>query len=500
MREYSHIVEKSFVNGLRPDSRIPRGAAFLEYAKNLKPTEFGCVSPEALYNPFADTIAHPYPQLFRGEKTTLLAGATTLKTVTESNWSTASVSLQSGTISTGGPWQHASFQDLYFLTNGTTFVWKIPSNASAGTVATTSITANAILNHGDRLIIGGLAGSWFSGNRWLSAFNTWKETAPEYRLSHDSMAFSNNWVVWGEYGGGSDDTPFHVLMSMLGFMGDSAFDRIEPILQSLMEQNKIGMAPMRSPGAIMHLAPLGSDVAVYSATNVATLTPVESGTYIEQEHKRIGILGRAACGGTRAEHVFLDNNGNLWRWQAGDNIKLLGYDEFFTTFDSDTVISFDPVEWDYWITDGSYTYILSRTGLGGPLDYKPTSLVRDDVRGLVAVSATPSTFVVETRTNPADMERRDRKKLVLYQLSADGITSALGRIEWRNDYNGSYYESPLNVFNNVGVSFQFVSFVDGKFTVRAATTGSARIQRLDCRYQAEGRLYIRGTVAEEAMA
>lgn len=500
MKEYGHFIQKSFVNGLRPDDRTPVGAPYLEYCANLKPTEFGLVSPEIVTDPLGLTVAHPYPQILRGESVTLKASGTSLALVDESDWTTTPISV-TGTINAEGPWQMASFHDLYVLSNGHSLVWQIPSN-DGNAISNAANFAMTVLNHNDRLIMGGFreANTWFSGTRWGKVFSAWRETQAEYKFSHEDMAFGGQWIVWSELGGGSDDVPFLTLLAAMGYLGNTIFDKFEEIIITRIEQRKIGMCRLRSPGYVLRCEALGNTIAAFSANSVSRLTPNENNGYDEEEVAEIGIAGRGACSTGPNSLVFVDTNRNLWRWNAGENPSRLGYKEYLPTGGGELIISYDPVEQDYWITDGAYCYVLTRTGLGGPMDVRPTSLFRDGDGALIGVSDHPSSFIAEFRTVASNMNRRDSKKCVSLNISAEDLTAGVGRVDWRVNMNSDYVSSPWKAVNYQGVSWPNVSFVDGKFSVKGSASSTTKIDSMDVRFQAEGRRFQRGTVPDEVSA
>ena len=95
MKEFTLNVEDVWRRGLRTDSREQRGLHTLSECVNLKPTKFGLLPYELIPDPFLSgefssnsiTISHPFPQVFRGDNITLLADATKIYSVDESDWS-----------------------------------------------------------------------------------------------------------------------------------------------------------------------------------------------------------------------------------------------------------------------------------------------------------------------------------------------------------------------------------------------------------------------------
>jgi DNA-binding beta-propeller fold protein YncE len=161
------------------------------------------------------------------------------------------------------------------------------------------------------------------------------------------------------------------------------------------------------------------------------------------------------------------------------------------------VISFDPSERDFWIANNESCHILTPSGLGGPMDYLPTCLLRDPTDALVGVFLDLGTDLITIRTVPITLSRRDYKHMVSYTADSEGITAMSGRMVWRMNVGAAYANGPWRPFNEAGVAYVNTSFIDGKVEIKGTWTDeSARLERIDLRYQAEGRKSIRGTAGQ----
>jgi hypothetical protein len=295
---------------------------------NMKPTEFGAVSPEELVYPItsgAPVMDWPYPVLARGEGVTFKLDATSISTISEADWSATAVTTYDAAslgstlaITRGGVWQWATFQSLYFLTNGTSFVFRVPlPTAHDGkTATTTALTVGALCGHRDRLFLGGLSGSWFSGSRWAEVLDTWRESQTQEQFAHEDMALDTGWVVYGERGGGDDETPFYAMLAMLGVFGNTAYDKFKEIIHIRLIDGEIGLCPTRSVGTIRALKGIGQDAMAYGTNGVARLNAVEN-RFIEQPFLNVGIPGRGCVGGDSQKHVFVDNQENVY-WYTNE--------------------------------------------------------------------------------------------------------------------------------------------------------------------------------------
>lgn len=88
MKSQSFTIEKAFVQGQRTDSFAARNKDVLERSKNMRPTEYGLAAMKIIDEPVVSppALAWPYPQLFKGKSSTLLAAEQAVYDVNESTW------------------------------------------------------------------------------------------------------------------------------------------------------------------------------------------------------------------------------------------------------------------------------------------------------------------------------------------------------------------------------------------------------------------------------
>jgi hypothetical protein len=452
-------IEDSFKNGLYPDTRVPVNAAFLTKMNNLIPDEMGAIFPDLPTCPLTVSVAFPFPQYCWGEKVCILADSTALKTVTHtgSTWTSSAITTYDAVtpantkaITAGGTWHFAAFQDNWFLTNGTTLVFKIPSATSSKTLATTTTTVQSLVNHGDRLILGGLESNgqspWFSGTRWTNLFTHWRKTNPGTRYLTDTMAFDSSWIVWGQPAGGDKDIPFHALMCMLGVFGTAAYDKFLAQILHFIEQGSIGMAPLRNPGTIRKVVSTGDKLLGFGIHSASVLIPEELG-FAEREALQVSVAGRGAAAG----NVFVDTQGGIWQ-----DFKNLNFSCWMARlYPASIVVSHDTWTNCYWITDGTYCYVLTEAGkLGGPMSIKPTSLFRHGGKFLVGAGSGigASTYAWEVETQNITLTQRGTKRFTTLQVETDPVTALHGRVGLKNGSSSIYgpwlHGGRENVVNN----------------------------------------------------
>lgn len=492
MKEFAFVIEEATRNGLVPHSQYQPGAPFAGSMKNLRPGAYAAVAPTWWTAPFTFSLDWPFPQVFRGENVTLLFGETSVSTLASDWAATPLTTMQSDdrgetmAISADGVWHVATFEDVWFGTNGTSLVFKVPSYCFATLVAN-GLSAQTLCAHQDRLVLAGLSGSWFSGTRWQTLFKRWRQTQPQF--AHDQQSWSTRWIVWGERLGGAKDIPFWTLLAALGLFGNDVFDALEPSLLKRIEQGEIGFASIRSLGAPVYAAPLGSDVALYSREARAVLMPTDGPNYFVASALGEGAASRSTVCGDARGHAWLSPRGRLMHNPVDGAVRDLRQEEVFTT-PANWIASFDSFEREHWFSTATNAYVLNTHGVGGPLDLRPTSLCRAD-GALVGAGAghDASTVSVEFWSHDVNMNSSDNKRVqqVAVQQSglssleadvtADGVAS-MGAVQTNDNDIGYPVRSGVKL--QIGV----------KGTANVGTDYA--VQRLEVRFQAEGRQHRRG--------
>lgn len=501
IREHSFLIDDPLRNGLYPDTRIPRNSGFASVMKNLRPTPFGAVTPEAI-NP---VTSGPVPvwntpgtvQLFRGEKNRWIMGQTQGYSAT-STWEASAVG---AAFLASDVWQGVFFQELPFFTNGVTFLW------GATLERTTAYNVKAVGKAGNRLLLGGLSGLGADAV-FARVFQHWKNTLTKDRLAFTAQAWDNSFILYGEEGGGSSDRPFDALLALIGFYTGTNQSDIEGFALTELEKYNWGICPLRYPGAIMAFHELASGPLAFGQNGVAALVP-DGNIYRDERLLPLGIAGRGAVGGDLIECVFVDTNKEAWRIRANSAPERLRFAPHLSTLTAaDITVAFDPMERTYWISDKAKGYVLDSDGkLGGPLDLFPTSLVREGgyLYGIVR-DLRPSTPItdVEFRSMPLDIAERGAKMATTFQVAREGITELRGGIDYRNIDSGSYAEGPRTQATASGAIHLYPrrSFVDAKAVITGQVAAGAigRVERIEFRYQAQDLTHKRGTsgYAQEA--
>ena len=500
MQELNFRIREALQNGIRREPTPTANIAYLESCQNLIPEAGGLSTVPTFARPGDLATAaegFPFPMMFKGDSVRVSLGVSTVKTLSSYFVASSAVALNlraggTGTITQGGPWHFESFTNQWFASNGASLVYKIPSD-DGDTYIADSFLAQAVGRHDYRVMLGGLSGSWLSGARWLEFFTAWRETHASQSVVHDALAAGTSWVIYGESGGGSTDTPFYAFACACGLYGTTGFDEAKEIIWDSLERGDIGLIPVRKVTNVRALKQLGARLMVYGDDAISEIQQVDGG-FQETLVCDFGIGGRCCVGGDDRRHVFFDNHGHLYSWHSNqDRPERLGYAAIFSQYLPErTVITYDPTEDYFWISDGGRGYVLTRTGLGGPMSQHPTSMFRDAQYGLVGMYSTAMLDSWSIQFSNFDMGHRDFKHFVLAQVIGDGYRRASAKVTGTTDVTGISRSTPWAPINKDGVTFPSMSFIEGSVTMRG-DGDDVNITAIEIRYQNEGRKYRRGT-------
>jgi hypothetical protein len=457
-------------------------------------------------------VTWPFPMLFRGEKTTVLLGSTTGHTITESDWSKAAFAANPYT--TGSSWQFASFQETWFATNGVTLLYAT-ARAAHVPAKYTALTVRSLAAHDDRLFVAGLAGAHLSSAAWTALFTAWALTRPDDQVVHEDMALTENWVVWCQRGGGESGWPFAAFLIMLGLDSGEAYDPADDMTGyfiDAIERGEIGMTPCKWPGKILAMKTMGSSLFLYGENGVSALSPDgDVFGYRERKVAGFGLLSRGAIAGARQEnldgtvweHVFLDRKRRLYRWSLGEMPQMLEFDHLLVASAGtpEVLVSYDDSRREYWVSNGTWSYLLKDGRLFGPMSYKPTSLLNAADGQLVGPAlGLTGPFTCILRTCPVDLNERGLKHVPQMSASMRGLTDTVCWVEYCNSNRNAYRPGRVVPMNYQGVGFPKTSFSDGKMVLQGTSTGSAELHRVEIKWQAEDKRYRRGTTGTPEVA
>ncbi len=507
MREFATRLSKHFSNGLRPTNRMGLNQDYLNECKNTKVAEDGLVPYEAVTVPFSDselslngiTISFPFPQLFKGKGVTLLVTQDEVFTVDESDWTLTAVTI-SGTVSGSGIWQFIDMYDYWILFNGTTTIYKTNIEALTGddlvVYAVTTPSVNTGTYHKGRGLIGGF-GSDFWTDDWLHILDEWKSNLPPGFIIDPLM--EQNYVMWSTIGGGDLLWFFNAEYAVSGTMLDEERTVKQPKFFEYLKRNEMGFMPMPWQGEVHAIHPLGDSVIVYGDDGISALVQVTdpAPTYSLHHLLDVGIMSRGAIGVSDNRHIFIDNAGFLWQLTLKLELTRLNYQENFTGYTGDVLISYDSEDNEFHICSSTSNKVLS-VGLGdGSQAVSSIINVGGSLLGIAADLSRDDNGQMLLVTEPFDLDIRGIKSISFVDLDIDTTDIITVAIDYRYNKASSFQRSTFKPLNNEGWSYQNVSGVEFRLVIKGLNYTLSKMSRADVRYKLEDKRGIRGINVSE---
>ena len=463
--------------------------------------------------PFSDTtltnagvsLNWPHPQLLRLKGLTLLADATRIFQVDESNWSLTEiqpVDLQLGTPATiplGGFWHVVDFWDTWMLTNGLCTVLHYGRAKMFGGVDEVYIDQQVRYNTATdafgRAWFGGFSQAW--SDAWKAFWDDWMSRGQTNLPGLQMGDLGKNWVMWSSIGGGDVLLLLDQTVGMSGLIDNDLYSDDYPRVFDLLRSNQLGFMPMPWQGAVLALKPLGRAVMVYGEGGVSALLP--QGHIVglrEFSDLTTGVYSGSAVGGTDTEHVFMDKTGALWRISPDLQLQRLDYREWtYDMLGREVVISINPVEREFYICDGTRTLVLTPGGLTETTQVVTSIVASQGTVWAFTPAMTDRELLVETGSI---VIRPGLKTVRNIEVRADvpSGTSMFVGAEYRNSQTGAFGTTRDIPVNRQGIGFVGVTSDEIRVKVKASDFKDVLLQDLSVRLQFPDRRYVRGTLVE----
>lgn len=426
MQEYTTPVRDSFRRGLRQRERAgTETEPALTECQYLYPTESGLRALPTITDPFSVSYyGFPFAQLLRTGYFTILAGSTVLRSVDESDWSTSLISVydyltdeMSYSFTAGDVWHMADAGKFLMLFNSDSIIFVSGAESMFGETAKYHIVTDRTVQtgcyHRGRILMGGFNASDFWSDQWQAVMDELTEDL-QFDIS-TMLTMERNFVWWSSIGGGNALDIFYPERAVKGVIRE-AEDLSDPKFLDYWRRNDCGMAPMRYPGTVLRLLPMGEHIVAYGDEGFEVMRAVsgEAPTFAFTSVAAIGIAGRGAANGTDDFHIFVDPEGTVWRLD-GEGLHRLGYEEFTANMlDGDIVISIDNREGDAYISDGEQTLIVNKYGAGYSPNH-PTALILAGTT-LTGVFDTDSSTETLVTTDWFDFRNNDLKTVTTVEL------------------------------------------------------------------------------------
>jgi len=479
--------------GLRQKSSERRAEAGMVELSNLKPTPSGyerlptlteSITDEALVILFGDgDPVWPFPQLVKDEGIVLLCNATELYTVDISDWSTTAITIyQAGAtgtefeIDSGGAWQLAALDNMWFLTNGVNLIWSSPSNTGSKVLGIkTTLTVQSLAVYDDRLFLGGLGGTYWTNAAWTSTlFPAWKSSQEDEVLAYSGQTVNGTWLMWSEKLGGDIEWPLAAFLGMLNLPDATTVAKVTEALHTQLNKKVIGLLPLRNSGNVLQLRKLGNSLITYTKDGVYEISGKTEG-YNATRIIDIGGSSRICATGDRFKHLYVGADSAM-RSISQEGIALLDYREFLADMTSVNITScFDSDLRDYYFSDGAHGFIVNDSGLSRA-DHFPTSIV-DSSEGTVGiVNSTIGAFSLITNTE--DLGSRGLKEVGFVEIQSVGITSLAVAIDYRYDRGGNFITSNWVSGSPFGEFYLGHSGVEFRIRIRGTMSSEAKLEKV----------------------
>ena len=251
-------------------------------------------------------------------------------------------------------------------------------------------------------------------------------------------------------------------------------------------------------GEVYHTRRLGDNVIGYSSKGVVTFSPVTkpNPTFACIELDDVGLINQGAMDGNLHRQVYVGTD-YIVREVTSQGVKELGYNLYISDLtDGDIIVNYDRLTKDFYISDGTTTYLLSPYGLT-QVPQSP-SAVWVDMTNKDEVVMLPNTV---DSTDPYlastifDMEYRGEKTIFSVESDALITFDPVAKVGWMNTLSVWGYSDSVPL-NDQGVAAIIISgnefIVQLDFTLVAVI---APIKYIKVRYKMTDLRGIRGVHA-----
>ena len=523
MKEFPLSLKAAFSNGLRPDDRMPRNSDVLTECQNVRITGVGDTLTPSTYTPItypsgiqSVTIDFPFPQLFKGSQRTILADKTALYSITETgNWTKAAITTNNAysveaarAITSGSSWHFADFgYRTYALFNGSCTVFRTSrlsmfvGGAQDELFVEDSVTINSGCNCRGRMVLGGFNSDNFFNSGWQSINSTLFGSIVTALGITAPVNPGSNWVWWSPIGTGAF-LLFYPSDYTTGLVSDAYPDVDHSMLFELVKRGDMGFMPMNWQGTVRCVKTLGKGVMVYGDNGISYM-PMHEHTFGLLDLLPYGVESRSSVGGNETEHVFVDEAGWLWRVRSGEAPRKLGFREFFENMiGNDIVVSHNPIEEEYYISDGSLCYVLTKDDKLYETTFLVTSIAVSG-GGAVGVYDRPGdaddNYAVMA-TDVIDMGMRSLKTIERVVVSTTNTTTVSVAVDWRNKTSDSWSRTSYYNTNYEGVAYLPVMGLEFRVVVRCTDYTKMDVDNVVIHFKVDDRRIVRGVYALENVA
>lgn len=454
MREYELLIDDALKNGLTPYDIVPTNSQVLSECLGFRCGKAGIERYKTLTNPLPPAVnvkySWPFPQYIIGEKFNILvvrdttAHADYVYSLNDEHTVVNLIAtIDQPTYGIGTMMEMADFGKYVFMTNGAAMLYYDVDTDTWPIMITSSVIPlmRTVCNFKGQAVGGNVVRSW-------------KEC-------------DETFYVWSKIGS-MDFTP----------------DR----------RNEAGYRRCPYGGVVYNVRRLGDGVIGYSSRGITLLHPVEApaATFGFKELSDVGLLNQGAINGSYMRHVFVGEDYKI-REVTSEGVKELDYERYMRRLVGSIIVSYDPSTKDFFIGDGTTTFLLSPKGLT-EIQQNPSAVWRRN-KVTYMLPDTIKSDLPYIRTESFDMEYKGQKTIV--GIESDIINSDNPRASVHASYDmSSWVTSDALPLNNEGIvaitaagnSFKFQLTFDDVYD-------DTRISYMKIRYKMTDLRGIRGVYA-----
>jgi len=432
MREYEIIIDEAFKKGLSPERNIPVNSGYLWSAFGFRIGRDGIEGYDhSTNNPLSGSVdmlySWPFPQWVSGERYNFLVIRDSVVNmedkvyvVTDDYVVTHIFNCDQVTFGTGTLMEVADFGEYAVMVNGVVMIYwdaalgdwhEIRSSATFPMMRT-------VCNFKGMIVGGNVIGVWNGGTL---TYDAW----------HDC---DDKFYCWSNIGQ-ADFTPG--------------------------QDNVAGYRRDPYGGVVYHTRRLGDSVIGYSSKGVVRMDHVSdpAPTFRFTELDDVGLLNQGAMDGNLQRQVYLGKDYVL-REVTSEGVKELGYYQYMDNLegDSDIIINYDKARKDFYISNGSTTYLLSPYGLT-QVPQHPSALWTDssyDDEVVMLPNTLDDPYVPMIASDKIDMGYRGLKTIFSVEADVAFTFEPKVTIGWLNSMD-EWGWGKVSSFNGEGIAVNIIS-------------------------------------------
>lgn len=408
--------------------------------------------------------------------------------------------------STDPPFHIASFGEIWLLTNGVHLFYCSPINGTAGAesplqwsvthVPASDLKIGSVADHLGRFYASGFnsADSHYDTNYWTDAFELWQQHH-KFEITYETFQIDENVVFFSRPFGGDFWWPLAVELNLFGLPDTNMTDDAKAFYNQAFRERSMGFFRLPVRGECLRILPMGDMLVFYCEEGVASaqLAATDEGVqHVVRKVSDVGIMSKGAVVDGRGFHSFVDSAGIMWILNNDMVLRRLDYSEFLSGYSSgDTLLmTYEPIESDIYIGDGTTGYVRSRSGLGEVWNI-PTSIIVSDgeVKSYASdVDSTPSDGKVRLLTLPMDLGDRSHKTLHDVEVGAYDITNLKIRVHYMTDpysslYSATWHKSAWFTIIQGGFTIPFISGFVFKLEIEYTPGTNSRLEYVRINWQ-----------------